>query len=700
VSSIQYGKRLARYRRKYTRLCLAVLPITPPVEGEEKSGKSPAVKHGYKDAEKRTSRANKLFEKHPEAGIAIATGPRSGVIVLDVDTKTGGQETLAQLEKELGPLPQTWTVKTSNGGSHRYFQWPKGLEFTRDSAGKIFGRGIDVLGHTSYAIAPPSRHWTGVHYEWKDKCLLDRSPAELPKAWLARILERARAKTAGPSRDIQSAASVIRDGHRNEALFHMGCGYRAGGDDEETLRKRLGKLNARRCVPPLDDGEIRKLAANIAKQYAPDPKKNLPQILAMSTLADRFACGEHLLFHAGQFYEYGETHWSPMAEELVRKAVLDQIEDLEKQADLRVSLIGEAVSYLRIKCVTTTDPFGEVSQLRPIVNCQNGEVWLEAGGRVRLRKHRPNSGQLHCLPVVYDPDATCPEYDAALERIFSKAKHSDSLIRHWHELVGYIVQPARNRPVILVLLGEGGNGKTKLAETIMQLLGRDLIYSGRLEEIDSNRFAIGALRGKLLFLDDDLRARIRLPDGVLKRLSEQKTVTGEEKFKQPVTFTLRALPMILCNNIPLLQDISHGMKRRLQVIPFDKTFDGADNDITLFDRITANELPGVLNRALEGWKRLQERGHFKIPPDVQATTEKWIGEANPFTAFIEEAIERDPDGRTPLGVVFEHFLQWTKDVGIQRPLNRLQFRRDLKHQGFDVRKSNGDVVVRGIILRK
>jgi hypothetical protein len=48
-----------------------------------------------------------------------------------------------------------------------------------------------------------------------------------------------------------------------------------------------------------------------------------------------------------------------------------------------------------------------------------------------------------------------------------------------------------------------------------------------LEDLDKNRFAMGSLFGKLLFVDDDVRAGARLPDGVLKTISEAKEVTGE-----------------------------------------------------------------------------------------------------------------------------------------------------------------------------
>ena len=141
---------------------------------------------------------------------------------------------------------------------------------------------------------------------------------------------------------------------------------------------------------------------------------------------------------------------------------------------------------------------------------------------------------------------------------------------------------------------------------------------------------MGSLFGKFLFVDDDVRAGARLPDGVFKTISEAKEVTGELKFGPVFNFAVRAVPVLLCNNIPCLADLSHGMRRRLMVIPFDRTFTDEDKDPELFDRIVANELPGVFNRALEGYRRLLVRGAFKLPSAVKATTTRWLQHANPF----------------------------------------------------------------------
>ena len=51
----------------------------------------------------------------------IATGEGSGVWVLDIDPRHGGDKTLAQLEAQHGPLPLTPTVGTGGGGKQFYF---------------------------------------------------------------------------------------------------------------------------------------------------------------------------------------------------------------------------------------------------------------------------------------------------------------------------------------------------------------------------------------------------------------------------------------------------------------------------------------------------------------------------------------------------------------------------------------------------
>jgi P4 family phage/plasmid primase-like protien len=326
-------------------------------------------------------------------------------------------------------------------------------------------------------------------------------------------------------------------------------------------------------------------------------------------------------------------------------------------------------------------------------------VWLGPDGTVELRPHRPQSHLRHCLDVVYDPEAECPKYDKALLEIFAKADKPKTMVRHWNELLGYLIQPKRNIPVIVIMFGGGDNGKTVLIRTVTRLLGRELVHAQRVEDLDKNRFAMGSLFGKYLFVDDDVRAGARLPDGMLKTISEAKEVTGELKYKPSFNFVVRTVPVLLCNNIPSVADLSHGMQRRLMAIPFDRTFTEEEKDPDLFDRIWEGELPGVLNQALAGYGRLLKRGtRFKRPAAIEKATARWLQQANPLPAFLESQCIKNSQGRCLMQDFYSAYSTWTKDMGYTLTQTQQTVTRNLEHLGFATTRANRGVTILGLVL--
>ena len=115
-------------------------------------------------------------------------------------------------------------------------------------------------------------------------------------------------------------------------------------------------------------------------------------------LADEFANGSHLIHRAGQFYRFAGTCWEGISDDQLRKVVLRQLRGLKNRAHLRTaSLMGEVATVLRASQEADTDLFAERTDPLSIINCQNGEVWLDDDGLPALRSHKPSSGQLHTL---------------------------------------------------------------------------------------------------------------------------------------------------------------------------------------------------------------------------------------------------------------------------------------------------------------
>lgn len=139
----------------------------------------------------------------PEANVAVATGPVSGVIVIDVDGDAG-RASLAALESANGPLPVTWRTITARG-FHTWFADPAAPIGV--SAGKL-GSGLDVRARGGYVVGPGSAHPSGARYRWAD----DADPARvalapLPGWLLDRLLPR-----PAPPRDCAPIATPITAG--------------------------------------------------------------------------------------------------------------------------------------------------------------------------------------------------------------------------------------------------------------------------------------------------------------------------------------------------------------------------------------------------------------------------------------------------------------------------------------------------------
>lgn len=116
-------------------------------------GKHPRVEGGFKSATTDPDQIEEWWTKSPQANVGIATG--NGLLVLDVDPRNGGLESLEALKKEHGPV-ETMTVRTGSGGLHLYFQ----VEGTHQSRSGL-RPGLDVKADRGYVVAPPSRHPKG-----------------------------------------------------------------------------------------------------------------------------------------------------------------------------------------------------------------------------------------------------------------------------------------------------------------------------------------------------------------------------------------------------------------------------------------------------------------------------------------------------------------------------------------------------------
>jgi hypothetical protein len=128
----------------------------------DEPGKHPRVKWSTK-ATSDLDTVRIWWQKWPEANIALATGRKSGLFVLDIDN-AAAEAALAELEASNGVLPQTMVVATGRG-RHIYFAVPGGT--LPNPTGLAGIKGLDIRADGGYVILPPSRHIEGSTYRWQ-----------------------------------------------------------------------------------------------------------------------------------------------------------------------------------------------------------------------------------------------------------------------------------------------------------------------------------------------------------------------------------------------------------------------------------------------------------------------------------------------------------------------------------------------------
>lgn len=130
-------------------------------------GKHPRTGSGHHEATTNPAQVHSWWSRWPDANVGLPTGPSIGAWVLDVDPDHEGDDTLARLEAEHGPLPPTLTARTGSGGRHLFFRWQPEIKEVRNLQGKDRLPGLDVRGDGGYIVAAPSLHRSGQFYRWE-----------------------------------------------------------------------------------------------------------------------------------------------------------------------------------------------------------------------------------------------------------------------------------------------------------------------------------------------------------------------------------------------------------------------------------------------------------------------------------------------------------------------------------------------------
>lgn len=450
---------------------------------------------------------------------------------------------------------------------------------------------------------------------------------------------------------------------------------------------------------------------------------DLELALVRQVLVDWFEGGKHLKRFGKTWWLYRGGVWRMAEDELVQNRVHRSLQRLLSGANRKspelVQMLQESERGNMFANLTSAvyanlvramaredkadDPLGlNGHAAQSVANCQNGELWFADDGSFKVSEHDPAHCLTHQLATDYDPNADCPIFKATLADIFAGYEDPAAATRHWLELMGTLIQPRRLVASWAMMRGPGANGKTLLVEVIEALLGHDACVKGSITEATMDRHFTAQLVGKLAFIDDDVEKGVKLPDGWIKKLSEEKQLSANPKNRDAFSFTSRAMLVMLTNAWPSTSDISEGMQRRAHIFELCRVIPEAKRDPLLKRRIVEAELPGVLNLLIAGWQRVIRRGRYDVPTEILEAKERWLRAGNKTRSFFGTMLRKHPGAAAvPVQQLFELYTQHHAETEPSaRPIGRTAFDAELEAwSGEKIFDRRNQKHIRGVIIR-
>ena len=583
-------------------------------------GKHPRTPNGFKDATTDQATISAWWSRWPGANIGFALRP--GDLVIDVDPRNGGEETLAALWADHEPC-YTLRSRTGSGGTHAFYHTSNPVR----SGANALGPGVDIKTEGGYVVLPPSVHVKGV-YRWHRRVEITEAPA-----WILDLLKertpKGRFKLPG----------TISEGGRHTAMLSAAGAMRHMGMEEEEILASLIIANEARCTPPLGRGELESIARSVATKYEAGPlinpaktelyrlnKDGSPGMVNPAGVAKAIMDQYDIItfIDTQEMYAYRDGIYIPkLAAAFINDFCESQLKD-----DATNYIVREVTGHILRSTQVERDSIKDNTEW---VCVENGLLNIYTR---ELRPHRPGWIYLTKLPVKYDPNARAPSIEKFMREIHEKEED----VLAMYEAIGDCLIPGYPYQKGHLLVGNGSNGKTTLLNLITKLLGDENISCVAFQQLapNVNRFSRGQLRYKLANIYDDISDREIKDDSVFKIATGGAIMDGESKNKDAFKFRNRAKFFFSCNAVPKSEDDTDAYYRRWNIYRYLKQFEGAARDENLGERITTpEELSGLLNLALDGIARLKANNGYSKKETIAQIRERYRELADTVGLFAE-----------------------------------------------------------------
>ena len=360
----------------------------------------------------------------------------------------------------------------------------------------------------------------------------------------------------------------------------------------------------------------------------------------------------------------------------IKQRILENIEEyVTSGLSKKVTNILET-----IKLLAFSDPF-PIEQ--DCIHLQNGVYHLPDGSFQESRLFCQNR-----LPVRYDPKAASPDRWLT----FLHELLDDADIPTLQEYLGYCLIPSTKGQKMMLIVGKGGEGKSRIGLVIRSLLG-DSMNTTSIQKVESNRFSRADLENKLLMVDDDMDMSALPKTNYIKSIVTSECKMDMER-KGVQSYQSQLYVRFLCfgnGALTALHDKSDGFFRRQIVLTTKDRPAGRVDDPFLVDKLL-REKEGIFLWCLDGLHRLIGNNYqFSISGKARENMETVKRSSNNVIEFLQSEgyIRFKADSEASSKALYEAYQRWCED-NAQKPMsaNRLSSELAQNERLYNVEATN------------
>ena len=339
-------------------------------------------------------------------------------------------------------------------------------------------------------------------------------------------------------------------------------------------------------------------------------------------------------------------------------AIREKIMEMTHGAGVTKHRVGEIVALTTWDNYVDRDDFDANPN---VINLANGLYNIETG----ISPHTPKYLSLHKSPIVYDPDATCPNIDKFIEGVVPEAYRQTI-----YEIGGYALSPCKNLKRAFIFVGEKNSGKSVMIKLLWHLIGHAATTEVSPLTVSNTTYGAAEYYGKQLNLVDDLGETPIENTGVLKSVISGGRINAQFKYAQPFDYEPNVLCIFATNDVPKVEPFDEAYASRFSIIEFPNFFEpGVDADPNLGDKLTTpQELSGFFNKCMAALATLTERKTFTNQKTLADNVKEYQYKSNPVEQFIDEKCSLDdPDAYVLKQTLHIACGKWAQENHVKSP---------------------------------